>query len=199
MAIVGLQEFAEVADRMKDHAAHEDALKHLGLLRKGFDAAFIRDGKLRGTLEDGVKNDIDGALLAIIHFGVVKDPAVVRNTVERMKLLKVDSGGYRRVRSTYTDPKIFEYWYERQEFLFVDFSLAEVLRQMGHDKEARDIVKRIVDKAALDNFIIPEMYVALDCELFPGKIGDPTGARPMVGYGAGEYILDVLDQAESRK
>jgi hypothetical protein len=33
--------------------------------------------------------------------------------------------GYRRVRSTYTDSKIVEYWYERQEFLSVDFNLAE--------------------------------------------------------------------------
>jgi hypothetical protein len=39
------------------------------------------------------------------------------------------------------------------------------------------------------------MYVAVPCTLFPGKVGDPTGARPMVGYGAGAYILDVLDRA----
>jgi GH15 family glucan-1,4-alpha-glucosidase len=195
MAIVGLEEFADVAARMGDKAAQSEALQHVVRLQKGFDAAFIRDGKLHGTLEEGVKNDIDGALLAIIHFGVVKDPAIIRSTLDRMKLLKVDSGGYRRVRSTYTDPKIFEYWYERQEFLFVDFSLAEVDRQIGHTSDADAIVKRIVEKATADHDIIPEMYVALDCPLFPGAIGDPTGARPMVGYGAGEYILDVLDRA----
>lgn len=194
MAIVGLEQFSALAGRLGDEPSKSDALNHVKQLRKGFDAAFIRDGKLRGTLEEGVKNDIDGALLAIIHFGVVTDPAVVRNTLERMELLKVDSGGYRRVRSTYTDPKIFEYWYERQEFLFVDFSLAEVDRSLGRNDEAKAILKRIVDKAAADHYIIPEMYVALNCELFPGNIGDPTGARPMVGYGAGEYILDVLDQ-----
>jgi hypothetical protein len=59
-------------------------------------------------------------------------------------------------------------------------------------------VKRIVDKAATDNNIIPEMYVALPCTLFPGAIGDPTGARPMAGYGAGAYILDVLDQSRAK-
>lgn len=194
MAIVGLKEFADLAGRMGDEGAKKNALEHVAELQKGFDAAFIRNGKLHGTLEEGVKNDIDGALLAIIHFGVVKDPAIIRSTLERMELLKVASGGYRRVRSTYTDQKIFEYWYERQEFLFVDFSLAEVDRQVGQTGEADAIVKRIVDKAAADNDIIPEMYVAVPCELFPGAIGDPTGARPMVGYGAGEYILDVLDR-----
>jgi GH15 family glucan-1,4-alpha-glucosidase len=149
---------------------------------------------MHGTLEPGIKNDIDGALPAIINFGVVKDPALVSDTVKRMELLKVDSGGYRRVRGTYTDPSIFEYWYEQEEFLFVDFSLAEVLRRQGKGAEAEAMLRRIVDKAAADHDILPEMYVAVPCQLFPGKIGDPTGAVPMVGYGAGEYILHLLER-----
>jgi GH15 family glucan-1,4-alpha-glucosidase len=193
-AIVGLKNFAEVAHRAGDESARNEVLNQVELLQRGFDAAFIRGGELHGTLEEGVKNDIDGALLTIIDLGVVTDPAVMRNTVDRMELLKVASGGYRRVRSTYTDPAIFEYWYERQEFLFVDFSLAEVDRRLGRNDQAQAILKRIVDKAAEDHNIIPEMYVALPCTLFPGRVGDPTGARPMVGYGAGAYILDLLDR-----
>ena len=198
-AIVGLQDFAHIAREEGDAATRAAVLRRVALLKRGFRAAFIRGGELHGTLERGVKNDIDGALLTIIDMGVVTDPAVVRNTVERMRLLKVASGGYRRVRSTYTDPAIFEYWYERQEFVFVDFSLAEVYRRLGRNPEAQQILKRIVDKAAADHDIIPEMYVALPCRLFPGKLGDPTGARPMVGYGAGAYILDLLSQAGAGK
>jgi len=194
MAIVGLREFAALAQRERDEATRTEVLRQVGLLEKGFKAAFIREGKLRGTLEEGVKNDIDGALLAVINFSVVTDPARVRDTVERMELLKVASGGYRRVRSTYTDPSIFEYWYEKQEFLFVDFSLAEVYRRMGRNQEAAAILKRIVDKAGADHNIIPEMYVAVPCRLFPGAVGDPTGALPMVGYGAGAYVLHVLER-----
>jgi Glycosyl hydrolases family 15 len=197
-AIVGLRSFAEIARRQGDQATRTDILNHVAQIEQGFTATFIRDGKLRGTLEEGVKNDIDGALLAIINWGIVTDPAVVQNTVERMELLKVASGGYKRVRSTYTDPAIFEYWYERQEFVFVDISLAEVYRHMGRTAEAAAILKRIVDKAAADHNVVPEMYVAESCTLFPGALGDPTGARPMVGYGAGAYILDVLDQASSK-
>jgi hypothetical protein len=176
--------------------AHYEQDSHVIRVRCGAKTGtvFIRDGTLHGTLEDGVKNDIDGALLALIHLGVVTDTAIIESTVQRMELLKVASGGYRRVRSTYTDPAIFEYWYERQEFVFVDFSLAEVERRLGRRAEAKAMIQRIVDKAAADNDIIPEMYVALPCTLFPGTIGDPTGARPMVGYGAGAYILDVLDR-----
>jgi GH15 family glucan-1,4-alpha-glucosidase len=193
-AIMGLRGFAELARRAGDEAARSEALSQAALLEKGFAAAFIREGKLHGTLEPEEKNDIDGALLAIVNFGVVADPAIVRDTVDRMEVLKVDSGGYRRVRSNYTDPAIFEYWYERQEFVFVDFSLAEVLRRQGRAAEAAAILERIVDKAAADHNIVPEMYVSLPCQLFPGKLGDPTGALPMVGYGAGEYILHLLER-----
>jgi GH15 family glucan-1,4-alpha-glucosidase len=115
-----------------------------------------------------------------------------------MELLKVASGGYRRVRSNYTDPAIFEYWYERQEFLFVDFSLAEVYRRLGRSAEADSILKRIVLKAAADHNHIPEMYVALPCQLFPGEVGDPTGALPIVGYGSGTFILHLLQREEMK-
>ena len=56
------------------------------------------------------------------------------------------------------------------------------------------MLSRIVDKAAADHNIIPEMYVAVPCELFPGKIGDQTGALPMVGYGVGAYVLHLLER-----
>ena len=193
-AIVGLQNFAEIASRAGDNATRAGVLTQIAQLRKGFAAAFIRNGKLHGTLEEGIKNDIDGALLPIVNFAVVTDPAIIRDTLDRMELLKVPSGGYRRVRGTYTDPAIFEYWYEKQEFLFVDLSLAEVYRRQGRVVEADAVLKRIVDKAAADHNIIPEMYVSVPCPLFPGAIGDPTGALPMVGYGAGAYILHVLER-----
>jgi GH15 family glucan-1,4-alpha-glucosidase len=194
MAIVGLTEFANVAQRAGDERARAQALEYVAQLKSGFATAFIRGGKLRGTLEQGVKNDIDGALLPIINFGVVTDPKLVRDTVDRMRLLKVRSGGYRRVRSNYTDPKIFEYWYERQEFLFVDLHLAELYRRIGRTAEGDAMLSRIVDKSAADHNIIPEMYVALPCKLFPGEIGDPTGAVPMVGYGPGAYILHLIER-----
>ncbi len=196
MAIVGLGSLATVAQRAGDEATHAEMQKQVYLLAKGFNAAFIRDGHLHGTLEPGEKNDIDGALLQIINFGVVTDEAIVRDTLERMALLKVASGGYKRVRTNYTDPSIYEYWYEREEFLFVDFNLAEVYRRVGRGQEAAAMLTRIEEKAAADHNIIPEMYVAVPCELFPGKIGDPTGALPMVGYGAGEFILHLLERGK---
>lgn len=193
-AIAGLRAFADIAQREGDEPAHRDIIAKLDLLGKGFADAFVRDGTLRGTLEEGVKNDIDGALLAVIDLGIITDPGIMRSTVDRLSSLKVASGGYRRVRSIFTDPRIFEYWYERQEFIFVDLHLAEVYRRLGRHGEADTMLSRIVGKAAADHNFVPEMYVAEDCPLFHGAIGDPTGAIPMVGYGAGAYIDHVLQR-----
>jgi len=96
------------------------------------------------------------------------------------------------VRSVLTDPAVFEYWYERQEFVFVDLSLSGVLRRLGRPTEAAALLQRVLADASAHDDLIPEMYVSEPCPLFPGKVGDPTGAMPMVGYGAGAVILELL-------
>ncbi|HMC19158.1 MAG TPA: hypothetical protein VKH16_08015, partial [Gemmatimonadales bacterium] len=191
-AIAGLSGFASIARRQHDAPQAAALSSTLDRLRRGFASAFASGGKLRGTLEPGIKNEIDGALLAIIEMGVVDDPKSIADVVERMPQLKVASGGYRRVRSVLTDPAVFEYWYERQEFVFVDLSLSGVLRRLGRQTEAAALLQRVLTDASAHDDLIPEMYVSEPCPLFPGKVGDPTGAMPMVGYGAGAVILELL-------
>lgn len=193
-AIAGLSGFAWIAERRHDAPQQAALSSTLARLRRGFAAAFASGGRLRGTSEPGIKNEIDGALLPIIEMGVVDDPKAIADVVERMPQLKVASGGYRRVRSVLTDPAVFEYWYERQEFVFVDLSLSGVLRRLGRQSESAALLQRVLDDASTHDYLIPEMYVAEPCRLFPGKVGDPTGAMPMVGYGAGAMILELSPQ-----
>jgi hypothetical protein len=193
-AIVGLREFATLAERTGDASARDRVQSELALLQTGFDRAYASTGRLRGTLEPGEKNDVDGAALAAINLGVPVSRAVLERTVAAMDVLRVASGGWRRVRCQYTDPKIFEYWYEREEFVFTDLDMAQTSWRLGRRTEGDAILDRLTAKAALDHHLIPEMYVAVDCELFHGAIGDPTGAGPMVGYGAGAYILALIER-----
>jgi len=108
-----------------------EILSKVAALEKGFTAAFVRDGKASRNAGRRDEERYRWRLVGNHQLRRVKDPALVRDTVDRMELLKVASGGYKRVRSNYTDPAIFEYWYEKEEFLFVDFSLAEVYRRMA--------------------------------------------------------------------
>jgi GH15 family glucan-1,4-alpha-glucosidase len=123
-----------------------------------------------------------------------RDRRLIDGTVAKMPALKEVSGGWRRVTCILTDPKIYEYWYERQEFLFVNYSLAEAYLRLGRPKDADAIVDRMVSKSARDHFFVPEMYVSVLNPLFKGELGEPTGAIPMVGYGAGAYVLYRLQR-----
>lgn len=192
MAIRGLKSFDTIAQAMGDREFHQELQTKIAQLEQGFRAAYVRSGHLRGTLEPGIKNEVDGATLSAISLGIVKDRAVIEQSVKDMQKLKMASGGYRRVTSIVTDPKIFEYWYERQEFLFIDFLLAEVYLKLGMPDKAAALIAPIVEKSARDHNHIPEMYVSIPNYRFVGRVGEPTGAIPMVGYGAGVFELFML-------
>ncbi len=193
-AIKGLESFTELARAAGDEALCQKLASKTELLRRGFKQAFVSSGKIRGAIEDGIKNEVDGAMLAAINLGIESDPTTIAHTVEAMSALKVASGGYLRVHSIVTDPAIFEYWYERQEFLFINFSMAQVFLRSGQAKLAEALIAPMVEKAAQDNFVVPEMYVSQVNYRFPGAIGDPIGAIPMVGYGAGVYTSYIIER-----
>jgi GH15 family glucan-1,4-alpha-glucosidase len=194
MAIEGIIEFAPLVQEQKEMALYSQMLQDMLALQDGFYAAFMHHNVMHGTLEENAKNEIDGALLPINNLELFKTPEIRQSTADRMEELKVVSGGYARVKSNYTDPAIYEYWYEREEFVFTDLALAELDWRIGRNEAGDKLLDRITQKSAADHNTIPEMYVALPCKLFPGKIGDPTGALPMVGYGAGAYILTLMER-----
>jgi GH15 family glucan-1,4-alpha-glucosidase len=130
---------------------------------------------------------MDGALLEGINFAVITNPNEIRSTLSRMSLLKTDSGGYRRVLQG-TDE------YEFHEFLFINFSLARAHIRLGNPATADVWVERMQHKAAGDNNLIPEMYVSSLNQEFPGPVGAPAGSIPMAGYGAGSYILYLMER-----
>ena len=167
-------------------------------LQKGFNAAFIKEGHLRGTLEEGVKNEIDGALIPIINFGIVTDPAIIRDTVQRMELLHVVSGGYRRVRGTYTDPAIYEYWYEQEEFLFVDLEFGGTVSAVGKNGRGRCDAGANCKEGGDRSRHHSGDVCGGSLQAVSGKDRDPTGALPMVGYGAGAFVLHILEREQLR-
>lgn len=187
-AIHGLRGFSRLARLRGDLEFSKWLDGKIASLEIGFQAAFVRDGRLRGTLEPEFKNDIDGAVLEAVNFGVVKDPAVIRRTVNSMEALRMPSGGFRRVRG--------DTQYEKQEFLFINFSLAEIWLRRGRADKAAALVAPMIKKAMSDNGFVPEMYVSELNEQFPGEIGTPTGSIPMVGYGAGVAISYLVKRQE---
>jgi len=95
----------------------------------------------------------------------------------------VTSGGYKRNDDSLTD-------YDRNEWILVDFRMAGAYRRYGDTNKADGILAHVVQKAAANFYLLPELYDATSA-----KVGGYTGSIPMVGYGGGTYILTVLDRA----
>jgi GH15 family glucan-1,4-alpha-glucosidase len=193
-AIAGLQRFVDLARAAGDAAAEREVEEKIALLRAGLRDAFVRDGHLVGTLEPSPRNEVDGSVLEAMNFGLLENVRVSDATLARMARLKVRSGGFRRVTGSSH--------YERQEFLFVNFNFARALLRRGKLAEAETIVHRMRQAAAGDAHVFPEMYLSEpDPDADPdsdyaGEIGRPIGARPMVGYGAGAYLLYLAERQE---
>ena len=104
------------------------------------------------------------------------------------KELRAPSGGYRRTNGS-TD-------YERQEFVFMNINLARAYQRMNEPLKANAIMRRVVEKSTADGGLIAELY-QLDCgrqSEDTKPFGAPTGASPMVGYGAVAFNLYVAER-----
>jgi GH15 family glucan-1,4-alpha-glucosidase len=185
-AINGLRGFEQLATDMHDQGTVNLVADQLKVLERGFVDAFVRNNELRGTVEDSFKNEIDGSCLEAFNFFIVTDRSIIDRTMQKMELLKTASGGYRRVRGDSN--------YEKQEFLFINFMMVRLNYRLARTADANQMLTRMVEKACLDNCLIPEMYVSEKNSEFVGEIGDPTGAIPMVGYGAGAYIVTLTER-----
>lgn len=180
-AINGLRHFATMANRVGDGDMANFVEGKIAKLERGYLLAFFRDGMSRGTMEDGERNEIDACQMEAVNFGVMKDPILIRNFFAQMEVLRTPSGGYRRVTGRSE--------YEQQEFLLIDFAYARALHARGRTQEADRLTDPITKKSLKDNGLIPEMYVSEPTEEYGDDIGAPTGSHPMVGYGAGAYII----------
>ena len=75
--------------------------------------------------------------------------------------------------------------YENQEWPFAGLRVAVAQKKIGNKQESKKLIDRITGFANRNNNLIPE--------ILSNDLGMYRGAIPMVGYGAGAYILAVLE------
>jgi MYXO-CTERM domain-containing protein len=80
-------------------------------------------------------------------------------------------------------------WYDNQEWVVIDLRAANAFRQNGRSSVADDLIAWITDQAGLNQNLI--------AELFEATTSNYAGAIPMVGFGAGAYILALADRASA--
>jgi glycosidase len=181
----GLCAAAHLATKMNDTAS---AAQYLAAGQKARDAILTLrapDGTIaqaQETLTAGT-NWLDAAAIEAVSFGLV-DPQkhTARATVASIQagLVPPSGRGFFRNQNGGT--------YDLSEWIFVDMRVGRALETTGQSTASADLMNWNVDQAG-DNFgILSELHDPLT--------GDYAGAAPMVGFGAGAYILSILDRGQ---
>lgn len=177
---------AKLGDRGGDVGKYQALEKKV---REAFLAAFQDpQGALAGNLEElSAGQYIDAAAAEAFTWNILRDwkGATAKASLDLFERMRVESGGYKR-----NDDGLSSY--DNNEWILVDFRMAGAYRRAGNGAKADGIVAHIVQKAAANFYILPELYNATAAD---GQIGKYYGEIPMVGYGGGAYIMTILDRA----
>lgn len=127
----------------------------------------------------------DAAVLDAINFGLLmpNDPSIAA-TLDGMAPLKAVTGGYFRNDDGGG--------YDSQEWIFIDLRLAQALRNAGRTADADQLLAHVTQIGKESHYLLPEL---LNTNAAEGEIGAVSGAYPMVGFGAGAYMLALLHRS----
>jgi GH15 family glucan-1,4-alpha-glucosidase len=190
----GFCDMAALARRAGNDADAEKYKTLSGTVVGGF-GSYFKDANNAfvgsGSGEGKTAARIDASVVEVFTWNIVKDytKPYVAPTFGVLDQLKVVSGGYKRNDEGQSS-------YDNHEWILVDLRMSDALRRRGDADSigrADELVKTIVDKAAVNFYLIPELYSAVSSD---APIGSYHGSIPMVGYGAGAFILTMFDRQQ---
>lgn len=163
------------------HQKFEEAYK---TLYKGILANCLIDGKyIKGNATELSASDhhyFDAATFELFANGLITDKKLFATHMQEYnghnRAAKDAARGYIRFNSADS--------YENQEWAFAGLRVAVAQTVLGNKAEAKKLIDRITGFANRNNNQVPEI-LSNDMNIYRGAI-------PMVGYGAGAYILSVL-------
>lgn len=127
----------------------------------------------------------DGGSYEVFASGAIVDTALFRSHMAAFEpVLRVPDPqrGYIRIKS----PD----WYECQEWIFLDMRIATAHVRYGEPAKAKHLLDWVTAQARFNYHLIPEMYGYEQATY--------EGAIPMVGFGAGAYLIALTDLYRSR-
>jgi GH15 family glucan-1,4-alpha-glucosidase len=178
----GLRNFAELC-KANNLPGYEKYIEASERLQKGIMQNLVFEGKLIKGYEKAASPDTidfyDGGTVEAFNQDVIKDDEFFKTYYkEYTKGLKINE---RRGFSRLNNPD----WYTIGEWPFLNLRYSSALLKYGLREEAKKLIDWTTDYSKM-NF----NYVA---EVYEYKTENYEGAVPMVGYGAGAYILTLCD------
>ncbi len=178
----GLQAFAELEQRMGAGDSEKYALSARAMKKAILDRLVTRGGWIKGNLETtkwDAYDSHDGGTFEAFAMSLLNDAALFRSHMnEYTKVLCLPSSpGFSRINKGDA--------YEAGEWLLMDLRAASACARFGDKAAARRLVEWVTGQAAMNFNLIPEMLTP-DTSAYDGSI-------PMVGFGAGAYVLAIFD------
>jgi GH15 family glucan-1,4-alpha-glucosidase len=172
----------------KPYEKYEEACH---LLMEGIHKNFVVNNRyIKGNVQDNdplSQHYFDAASIELFANGLIQDKKLFSTHMKEynrhLRAVQDDKRGYIRFNSSNS--------YENQEWPFAGLRVAVAQLKLGNKKEAAELINRITAFASRNNNQIPEI---LDNETNIYK-----GAIPMIGYGAGAYIIAVAEQKKKNK
>lgn len=160
-----------------------------GKINGAFQAAFLDPQMaLAGSIEGlSQQKYYDGSVAEAFDWNLLADfgGPIATATLSLFNHLRVASGGFKRNNDGLSS-------YDNNEWILVDLRISNALRRAGKTSDADGYLGQIVKNAAVNFFLLPELYNDTPTD---GQIGKYFGSIPMVGYGAGAYLITILDRA----
>ncbi len=143
-------------------------------------------GGLAGDLEElqSQAPARDAATVEAINFGLIdpKGPLSLATLAELSKLRTAAGVGFMRNDDGGG--------YDSEEWVFIDLRSSDAYRRAGRLADADQLLAWVTQQADANH--------GLHAELYDANAADYTGAIPMVGFGAGAYVLALWDRAAPR-
>jgi GH15 family glucan-1,4-alpha-glucosidase len=153
-------------------------------IQAGIEELLVVGGKyVRGNSENRRPEEMgyfDAATIEAFEFGILKNRnlfASHRKVYEKYLRVPGPRRGFRRVNGGDS--------YDRAEWVFLDMRIASALIKFGERKKASRLIDWVTAQSRLNNNLIAELYGV--------RTAAYEGAVPMVGFGAGAYLLALTD------
>jgi len=184
-AVRGLCEAAKMADTKSDSINRDLYKQKATSIQSAIKTNALDNGFLVQSVEEYVADSgyVDAAVVDAFNWGVFNPQGTIADTTHATfdSNLKAAHGkGYFRNDDGGE--------YDSKEWVFVDMRIASALRAGGEDAKANTLIDWITAQAINNMGMIAELHSPTTAAY--------DGAIPMVGFGAGAYIINLWMRAE---
>ncbi len=161
--------YREVADSLQE-AILEHLIDDNNVIKSNFE-----------TGNPGEYHYYDASVVEAINFGLIEpDSEIATSTIDTLRsVLTMEHRPYGYHRVNNGD------WYDHQEWIFINLRMVAALSKMNQRNDAEDLLRWVVEQSAHNYYLIAELYDEYSAAY--------EGAVPMVGFGAGAYILALYE------